>query len=216
MKEELRNSYHSFVSNVLFLLQLKTLQVVLKNLMDPSKGGLAGDAGLKYRTLKLDNPKLQARLFCTPCIRNLLVTIVEMVPKDNILVLPEPPSPQTSDVIALKLLPAISNAQQQVAKTLASSSTTTNTSANKKAKLIELNSMPSTEKLSEKQKARLLMEHKEKLEKEREKEFRKQTRAKIAADKLVRQKDENWKPTVSAAAAKTGSGLLTFRDRHGE
>ena len=193
------------------------MQVVLKNLVDPSKGGLAGEAGLKYRTLKLDNPKLQERLFCSESVRNLLLNVVGMTSKDNTLVLPEPPSPQISDIIGLKLLPAISTAQQTMANTMASSTTA---NANKKAKLTEHNgkpsAMPSTEKLSEKQKARLLMEQKAKLEKEREKEFRKQTRAKIAADKLVRQKDENWKPTVSAAAAKTGSGLLTFRDRHGE
>ena len=187
--------------------------------MDPSKGGLAGEAGLKYRTLKLDNPKLQERLFCSDSVRNLLLTVVGMLPQDNTLVLQGPPSPQISDIIGLKLLPAISTAQQTMANTMTTTISST-ANANKKAKLTEHNgkpsAMPSTEKLSEKQKARLLMEQKAKLEKEREKEFRKQTRAKIAADKLVRQKDENWKPTVSAAAAKTGSGLLTFRDRHGE
>lgn len=143
-----------------------------------------------------------------------------MTPNDNTLTLLEPPAATLSDVIGLKLLPSISTAQQQIAKTMESTTTTTTTTiANKKAKLTEHNGKPTlapTEKLSEKQKARLLMEQKAQLEKQREKEFRKQTRAKIAADKLVRQKDENWKPTVSAAAAKTGSGLLTFRDRHGE
>ncbi len=186
------------------VLQLKTLAVVLKNLVDASKGGLAGDAGLKYRTLKLDNPKLKARLFCVDCVKDLLLdsSLVGMVATETTLVMSDAPSPSICDVVGLKVLPSVSAAQRQIATQLESPT--------KKARL------DATEKLSEKQKARILMEEKHRLEKERERQFRKETRAKIAADKLVRQTDENWKPTVSAAADKTGTGLLSFRDRHGE
>ncbi len=212
--------------------QLKTLGVVLKNLVDPSKGGLAGDAGLKYRTLKLDNPKLKARLFCVESVCDLLLddSLVGMVTNESTLVMTEAPSPAICDSIGLKVIPCVLAAQRQIANSQQHQhqhqqqqqpiqGTTT-----KKARLTEHNGRPTActnttipkEKLSEKQKARLLMEKKARLEKEREKAFRRETKAKIAADKLVRQKDENWKPTVSAAADKTGTGLLTFRDRHGE
>jgi len=72
------------------------------------------------------------------------------------------------------------------------------------------------EKLSEKQIARRELEKKKQLEKEMDKQHRLNTKAQIAADKLVRETDENWKPAVSAAADKTGTGIQTFRDRHGE
>jgi len=197
---------------------LKTLGVVLKNLIDGSKGGLSG-AGLKYRTLKLDNPKLRARLFCSSAVRELLLdpNLVGMVASEAALTMAEAPSQAIRDAIGLKVLPAVSTAQREITTKLETGS------ASKKAKLSEHNG-PSrtatttvpTEKLSEKQKARRMMEEKRLLEKEREKAFRKEMKAKIAADKLVRQKDENWRPSVSAAADKTGTGLLTFRDRHGE
>jgi hypothetical protein len=210
--------------------QLKTLAVVLKNLIDGSKGGLSGAAGLKYRTLKLDNPKLGARLFCAAAVRELLLdpSLVGMAPSEAALTMEEAPSPAIRDAIGLKVLPAVSTAQREITAKLETGS------APKKAKLAEHNGTSTTtptssttttttttttfctEKLSEKQKARRMMEEKRLLEKEREKAFRKETRAKIAADKLVRQKDENWRPSVSAAADKTGTGLLTFRDRHGE
>ena len=193
-------------------MQLKTLAVVLKNLVDASKGGLAGDSGLKYRTLKLDNPKLKARLFCVDCVKDLLLdaSLVGMVATESTLVMSDAPSPCVCDVVGLKVLPSVSAAQRQIAVQLESPT--------KKARLNNSsnNNNNATEKLSEKQKARLLMEEKQRVEKERERQFRKETRAKIAADKLVRQTDENWKPTVSAAADKTGTGLLSFRDRHGE
>merc|ERR1719491_1243086 len=102
-----------------------------------------------------------------------------------------------------------------------------NKSHKKKAKLLlaEHNSVSNTkvtppppivEKLSEKQLARRELEKKKQLEKEMDKQHRLNTKAQLAADKLVRETDENWKPAVSAAADKTGTGIQTFRDRHGE
>lgn len=209
---------------------LKTLTVVLKNLIAPSKGAAAGDAGLKYRTLKTDNPKLRAKIFCGSshgdAVRNLLMSSsVGMIATETTLTMEDAPSPSQIDSIGLKVLPAISTAQRDIAAKLETSSGSENCS--KKAKLTEQkqnNNNKSSgiqieypgEKLSEKQKARRAMEDKKHLEKAREKAYVQATRAKIAADKLVRQKDENWKPAVSAASAKTGTGLLSFRDRHAE
>lgn len=199
---------------------LKTLAVVLKNLLEATKGAAEGEAGAKYRTLKTDNPKLRSRLFCSPGVRNLLLdpALVGMASRDNTLILEGAPSPEIRDSIGLKILPAVSVARQEIDARIAAQTSTTTSS--KKARLTEHNHNQNAtgggERLSEKQKARRMLEEKQRLEKEREKAFRKETRAKIAADKLVRQKDENWKPSVSAAADKTGTGLLTFRDRHGE
>eukprot|EP00535_Pseudo-nitzschia_heimii_P005935 CAMPEP_0197178884 /NCGR_PEP_ID=MMETSP1423-20130617/4018_1 /TAXON_ID=476441 /ORGANISM="Pseudo-nitzschia heimii, Strain UNC1101" /LENGTH=244 /DNA_ID=CAMNT_0042628703 /DNA_START=17 /DNA_END=751 /DNA_ORIENTATION=+ len=207
---------------------LKTLGIVLKNLIDASKG--ASIDGAKYRTLKTDNPKLRSRLFCCDGVRSLLLDadLVGMVATESALTTAtDVPSPELRDAIGLRVLPAVSTAQREIAARLERDGS--NGTSTKKAKLSEHDSngrrsalvpsssaAPVVEKLSEKQKARRLLEEKRRLEKEREKAFRNETRAKIAADKLVRQKDENWKPSVSAAADKTGTGLLTFRDRHGE
>ena len=72
------------------------------------------------------------------------------------------------------------------------------------------------EKLSLKQIARREAEIKKLKEKEQDKLHRKNTKAQIAEDKKTRETDENWKPKVSAAADKSGAGIQTFRDRHGE
>ena len=72
------------------------------------------------------------------------------------------------------------------------------------------------EKLSEKQKARTLREEKEKQEKDEAKRYRAKTAALIKTDKYVRENDENWTSGVSAAAAKGGKLMPTFRDQFGE
>ena len=71
-------------------------------------------------------------------------------------------------------------------------------------------------KMSEKQKARLLMEEKMALQKLQDEQARKRTIQQIQNDKFVRQNDPNWKPSVSAAAAKSGDSMSTFRDKFGE
>ena len=73
-----------------------------------------------------------------------------------------------------------------------------------------------TAKMSEKQKARLLMEKKRKKEEEDAKAQRAKTAAMIKQDKFVRKHDENWKSGVSAACVKSGEGISTFRDKYGE
>mmetsp|Transcript_9408 Transcript_9408/g.10509 ORF Transcript_9408/g.10509 Transcript_9408/m.10509 type:complete len:255 (+) Transcript_9408:273-1037(+) len=220
---------------------LKTLTVVLKNLIDTNKGGIPGDDGLKYRTLKLDNPKLKARLFpsssSSKVVMDLLIdsTHVGMKPKRrlkrdldiNLLVMETVPSPSMQKHIRGTVLPALTTTQADInSKVMAAEE---EHKSHKKAKLLlaEHNSvsntkptpsaaLPPVEKLSEKQLARRELEKKKQLEKEQDKQHRLKTKAQIAADKLVRETDENWKPAVSAAADKTGTGIQTFRDRHGE
>jgi hypothetical protein len=69
------------------------------------------------------------------------------------------------------------------------------------------------EKLSEKHKARRLLKKIIGSQKSK-KEERKRNLKMLQQDKLVRETDPNWKPEVSSACAKSGSGLLDFRDRH--
>ena len=73
-----------------------------------------------------------------------------------------------------------------------------------------------TGKMSEKQKARLLMEKKRQQEKEDAKEARKKTAKLIKQDKYVRENDANWTSKQSAACVKEGSAISTFRDKFGE
>mmetsp|Transcript_49793 Transcript_49793/g.55586 ORF Transcript_49793/g.55586 Transcript_49793/m.55586 type:complete len:255 (-) Transcript_49793:391-1155(-) len=219
---------------------LKTLTVVLKNLIDTNKGGIPGDDGLKYRTLKLDNPKVKARLFpsssSSKVVMDLLMdsTHVGMKPKRrlkrdldiNLLVMETVPSPSIQEHIQEHVLPAVTTTQADInSKMMAAEE---EHKSHKKAKLLlaEHNNVsnktvtpaaiPPVEKLSEKQLARRELEKKKQLEKEQDKQHRLKTKAQLAADKLVRETDENWKPAVSAAADKTGTGIQTFRDRHGE
>jgi len=183
-------------------------------MIDPSKGG--NNDGLKYRTLKIDNPKIQTRLFFgnstnnNNYIKELLTdsSLIGMIIKENVLLMEETPSSAISDIIATRVMPAITTAQSKMASKLSTDS------SNKKAKLSTI--VHPLDKLSEKQKARILLEEKKRIEKEQDKLHRIATRRQIAADKLVRETDENWKPAVCAASAKTGQGLQSFRDRHGE
>ncbi|KAL7470783.1 hypothetical protein ACHAXS_011110 [Conticribra weissflogii] len=74
----------------------------------------------------------------------------------------------------------------------------------------------SSGKISEKQKARLLLEKKRQQEAEEAKKARQRTSDLIRQDKYVRENDENWTSKQSAACVKSGTGINTFRDRYGE
>ncbi|KAG7351561.1 PUB domain containing protein [Nitzschia inconspicua] len=193
---------------------LKTLSVILKNLIDPTKGSSTttendDDSSIKYRTLKRDNPKLATRLFCVSHTYDLFLQLgFVSTSNGTVLIMEQPPSSTIQGIVQTILLPVITDKQ-----TLLSTSV-----SNKKPKLLygEEHEKEDFSKLSEKQKARRLLAQKQQEEKELAKQARAVTKAQIAADKRVRQDDENWKPSVSAAADKTGTGLLTFRDRHGE
>ena len=89
-------------------------------------------------------------------------------------------------------------------------SSTTSSSTIKKA-----HSMPHS-KLTEKQKARRLLEEKERQERETAKAVRKANVALLKQDKYVRENDDNWTSGVSAACAKSGDSISTFRDKYGE
>lgn len=77
-------------------------------------------------------------------------------------------------------------------------------------------SSSTTGHLSEKQKARILMEEKERKAREEAKTARKKTSALIKQDKYVRENDENWESKQSAACVKSGTSISTFRDKYGE
>merc|ERR1712238_572601 len=154
---------------------LKTLTVVLKNLIDANKGGIAGDDGLKYRTLKLDNPKLKSRLFPSSSSSQVVIdllmdsTHVGMKPKRrlkrdidiNILVMETVPSPSIQQHIQERVLPAVTTTQADISSKMMAAED--ENKSHKKAKLLlaEHNSvtntkptpsvLPPVEKLSEKQ-----------------------------------------------------------------
>lgn len=77
-------------------------------------------------------------------------------------------------------------------------------------------SSSTTGRMSEKQKARQLMEKKRQKEAEEAKEARKKTSKLIKQDKYVRENDENWTSKQSAACVKEGTAINTFRDKFGE
>ena len=70
--------------------------------------------------------------------------------------------------------------------------------------------------VSEKEKARILLEKKREREIQEDKEARRKTSTLIKQDKYVRENDENWTSKQSAACVKSGSGITTFRDKYGE
>jgi ElaB/YqjD/DUF883 family membrane-anchored ribosome-binding protein len=175
------------------------LKVVLKNLADPVK---AQDP--KYRQLKLDNEKIRAKLVVYPQAMNYLRALGFVETKDE-----ETGSP----IIRIEMVDSnvMETSFQEVVQALDLISPPVVESTNKKAKLDDpLN------KLTGKQKSRILMEEKERLERQKAKEVRKQNVAMIKQDKYVRENDPNWQSGVSAAAAKNGSGISTFRDKYGE
>jgi hypothetical protein len=189
----------------------------------------------------LDNPKLKARMFSSndSYVMDVLTTTAGMTlqQRDNVLIMNDPPTQSIQDIIGLRVLPALSATQTKIATEIstASAKENSNNSSNKKTKFASdhtslNNNAPSAtatassasssmipgEKLSLKQIARREAQIKLQKEKQDNIQHRKNTKAQIAADKKTRETDENWKPKVSAAADKSGAGIQTFRDRHGE
>lgn len=202
---------------------LKTLNVILKNLMDPQKS-----LEEKYRTLKLDNAKLQEKIFRVTHAMELLeqtcgfssgssstttttTTTTTNENNNNVLLLASPPSDFTRQSILAPVQQAIAAGLAQLLNG-STTTTTTITATNKKPRM----EVMGEEKLSEKQKARRLLEEKEALEKIKAKEERQRNLRLLKEDKLTRETDPNWKPGLSAACAKSGSSISTFRDKYGE
>jgi hypothetical protein len=199
---------------------LKMLQTILSNLADPVKS-----QDPKYRQLRLGNAKIRSMASHIP-ILSLLRSVGFQSTKspleeggggdDNILQIAVSfnPTPMASQVLS-----AVTAAYTRVAahQLQRSGSSNVSSSASTTSSSTTGNGFGGDEPpLTEKQKARLLLEQKELHDKEEARLARKRTSAQIKADKLVRETDPNWKPSVNAAAAKTGSSISTFRDRYGE
>jgi PUB domain len=165
---------------------LKFLATILKNLSKDDP---------KYRQLRLGNAKIQRITSTHPSIMSYLQMLgFATVQEDGetLLRCAVPPANLASE------LGHVTAACERVAPAIISHS-------NSAASLT-----------TEKQKARTLAEQKEAEEKEAARVARKRTVQQIKADQFVRQNDPNWKPSVSAAAAKSGDSMTTFRDKFGE
>ena len=239
------HSYPFHVSQIIYhpttTTQLKLLRVVVKNLGDPTKS-----QDPKYRQLRLSNKKVEEKLLPCPSavaymkaigfdevtdetdggarylrigmekeinVAHMQASLVELtnaikfVDPDAKLPASGPPSRKSSfgdgsgeekktpEGIVIRL----SDSAVSTASSVASSGST-----------------GVTGKMSEKQKARLLMEKKRQKEKEDAKEARKKTAKLIKQDKYVRENDANWTSKQSAACVKEGSAISTFRDKFGE
>ena len=221
---------------------LKTLQIVIKNLLDPVKS-----QHVKYRTLKLDNVKLQERLLYIPYIQtDVLERQLGFVPSNSssstitdggennneqeaILVVHQINVDATNQVqkAIMTSLQQLGDCDDDDVGNVMTSNNKNNNNSNKKLKLVVAgdntkNNNDGTpvivvgmEKLSEKQKARRLQEKQEQ-EKEDAKQERQRNLALFKQDCMVREMDPNWKPGLSAACAKSGSSISTFRDKYGE
>jgi hypothetical protein len=199
---------------------------VVKNLCDPVK---AQDP--KYRQLKLDNEKVRAKILACSAAVPLLQALgfVESMEgngddndNDNTRVLRM--GEQWDAAVMTNALDEITstlaqldNGNTQNKKPRTSSATTNINSTTNNITNNNNTVFPSVEsKLTEKQKARRLLEEKQERERELAKQQRKHNVAMLKQDKFVRQNDENWTSGVSAACAKSGDSISTFRDKFGE
>lgn len=171
---------------------LKFLSVILKNLSNKDEP--------KYRQLRLSNAKIRRLTTAHPAIMSYLqglgfATVEE--DGESLLRCTQPPATLEAE------LRAVAAALERAAPAAA-------------AVIGNPGSAASLPELSEKQRARKLREEREAAEKEAARAARKRTQAQIRADKHARENDPNWKPSVSAAAAKAGDSMSTFRDKFGE
>ena len=207
-----------------FCLQLKFLKVVTKNLSDPAKS-----ADPKYRQLKLDNEKVRSKLLTCPSAVPLLQALgfVETVEDGDQVLRVEEKSVDHAAMnnIMTEIVSTLSQLNQEGGnaqnenkkpKLISASSSISNASSVNSSSSTSVKPISLPGKLSEKQKARMLLEEKEKQEREAARAHRKKNVALLKADKHVRQNDENWTSAPSAACDKTGNSILTFRDKYGE
>eukprot|EP00541_Cyclophora_tenuis_P018833 CAMPEP_0116565766 /NCGR_PEP_ID=MMETSP0397-20121206/14075_1 /TAXON_ID=216820 /ORGANISM="Cyclophora tenuis, Strain ECT3854" /LENGTH=212 /DNA_ID=CAMNT_0004092565 /DNA_START=398 /DNA_END=1036 /DNA_ORIENTATION=+ len=182
---------------------LKLLKVVIKNLADPVK---SKDA--KYRQLKVENEKVRAKIVPFPSALAYLKAIgfAEAEDESSAKVLR---IEEVNHTLMTASLQEVTNAIEMLTPQSDAPKPKANVSSS------VLRTAPPA-KLSEKQKARILLEEKAKREKEENRRQRAKNVALLKQDKHVRKHDENWKSGVSAAMAKTGNSISTFRDRHGE
>uniref|UniRef100_A0A7S2PBQ1 PUB domain-containing protein n=1 Tax=Leptocylindrus danicus TaxID=163516 RepID=A0A7S2PBQ1_9STRA len=204
---------------------LKLLSVVIKNLGDEVKS-----LDPKYRQLRLSNEKVAKKIIPCPSAIDYLKAIgfqeVDDGEASKYLRIPDDKSVDLalmrSSLLELNnALDIVGGGQQKKQTVSASSSNITEEKKTPEGIIIQSSKKvsskyPSTGKLSEKQKARLLMEKKRKQEAEDAKAARARNIAMLKQDKFVRENDENWKSGVSSACVKSGDGISTFRDKYGE
>lgn len=197
---------------------LKTLRIVVKNLADPQK-----NADPKYRQLKLSNEKVKAKI--TPCpsaldyMKALGFVVIEENGEEYLRI-------ESSKTISIPVMDAslaeLNNAiEMLVPKEAPSFSEEKKTPEGivvrqQSSSLSMASGTSMTGRVSEKQKARLLMEKKRQREAQEAKEARQKTSNLIKQDKYVRENDENWTSKQSAACVKSGSAITTFSETFGE
>jgi PUB domain len=180
---------------------------------------------LKYRKLKLENPKVQANILpCCPSSIDYLKAIgfqetkdedtnekiLRIDATDDFVILMQASLQEVSNGLDIVNPMQTGNAGYQ---TVSKKHRTGTTFEEKKDDVIMT---ASGDKLSEKQKARILADKVKQVEREEAKAQRRKVAQLIKQDKYVRENDENWTSAPSAACAKTGNSISTFRDRHGE
>jgi hypothetical protein len=178
---------------------------LVKNVADPVKA-----QDVKFRQVKLDNPKLQDKLF-------------KVFPQSALFYLQAVGFERSKDdkellVLSTVRLVSLQAALQELDITIdALSPPAVQASSSKRPHTETSTTTPAcASPLTSKQKARLLVEQAKAADARKAEAARQQTLQQIQADKHVRQHDENWTSQPSAACAKTGAQILTFRDRHGE
>lgn len=196
---------------------IKLLKVVVKNLADPAK---CEDS--KYRQLRLSNEKVEQKLLPCPSAISYLEAIgftkIEEDDGSRYIRIVESSKVDTNQME--KSLLELSNALEILNSKNITSPSGRKASFAEEKKTSEgsfaSTGTHNTTKMSEKQKARLLMERKRQREADEAKAARAKNIAMLKQDKYVRKHDTNWKSGVSAACAKSGEGISTFRDKYGE
>lgn len=202
---------------------LKLLKVVVKNLSDATKC-----CDPKYRQLRLSNEKVEKKLLPCPSAISYLEAIgfQKVTDQDGSRLLRIVES-VTVDVNKMEAsLLELTNALEMLGHNSSEMKKSSSFVEEKKTpegyttlgKSLSSTSISSTNSgpMSEKQKARLLMEKKRQREAAEAKAARAKTSAMIKQDKYVRKHDENWKSGQSAACVKSGDSISTFRDKYGE
>lgn len=191
----------------------------MKNLADPTK-----NTDPKYRQLKLSNEKVKAKITPCPSALDYMKAVGFVVLNEGgeeYLRIESSKAIIGSDMEAS--LAELNNAiDMLVPKDVSPSSfseekkTPEGFVTRQQSSSVSAASSSVTGKMSEKQKARILMEKKRIREAEEAKKARKKTSELIKQDKFVRENDENWTSKQSAACVKSGDGINTFRDKYGE
>ena len=194
---------------------LKTLRIVVKNLADPQK-----NADPKYRQLNMSNEKVKSKL--SPCpsgidyMKAIGFEVVQEGDGSEFLRMTKTINLSHMQACLAELNAAV---DMLVPRDVGTNPGFTEEKKTPEGIIIQKSSSAATKattnvgRMSEKQKARLLMEKKRQREIEEAKAARKKTQDQIKQDKYVRENDPNWESKQSAACVKSGNGISTFRDK---